>query len=381
MQAAQCNYDAAGQSDTDGETSSGLRGGRSVTEAPGFDARRFFGSSSLLLSTSEVPAMSFLPDLVLVFPLGSEKVFNSRELELLMKAITVQNRDVEVGSQSALERLQRRGTGASLREASGALLQDLSRHLANCGCRMKTFKSCDDDELFLLVFLGDSELLAQRDQAAKEIAHAQHYRFQTKFTATNIREKLHLTQTMHSEFEAAYMEFDRDLIEQAEQKYGKFKVEGSGQEDDGDTIFQQYSEGIAGKEGSFMRTVDRIRLLTGELLGFVNLDACLSRGLIVTYYGVHNQTKLNEFCKGQPESPEHYQHGHVVWASLNIVKMLAVLRPDYTPPIQEIRNYFGGTVAFYFLWLTHTVRALIWGCLSRSLALLVYSSFTTEKKK
>ncbi|CAK0794440.1 unnamed protein product, partial [Prorocentrum cordatum] len=308
----------------------------------------------------------YLPDLVIVFPLQGSRVIPARKLSPLLQDVLVlddgaDDDDVlggQIGIYYELKKLRARGTDVTLQEVREALLADLKRYLAKQYCSMQSFQSRDDDEHFLLISLGDPLLKAQDDDVAKTFAHNKRYSFQTNFTATNASEKLKVKQSMTSELDATYLEFDRDLVEDAEDVFGLFKHEGSKSKILG--LFRQYSDGLAGTPGSFMRTVDRVRLLVGSLEQLFDLEDCQGQGVISTYYAVHKATKLREFRWGQQPSRADFRMGHVPWANFRVCETLQGILPQYGPPVQEIRDYFGEMIGFYFAWLHYTTMAIVW---------------------
>jgi hypothetical protein len=142
----------------------------------------------------------------------------------------------------------------------------------------------------------------------------------------------------------------------------------------GPNNFRKYHEGIGGVDGTELRTVDRVRILMSMLNTFMDLEAALGIGLVANYYVPHKLSKLEEFRSGMDDGPSDYQRGHRAWSNFRLTTILRGLKiwdPQAQQPIQEIRDYFGERVAFYFLWMGFTIK---WLCFSVPAA-LVFSVF------
>jgi hypothetical protein len=246
-----------------------------------------------------------------------------------------------------------------------ALLRDMMLFLDDKGCSMHTFASRDNDELFLLVSIGNPMLQAQEDDAAKAFANHRRYRFQTKFQTmsktmqpTPFGERLNIHQRLNSTLETAYLEYNQEWVQQIQEMFESFQTDSCPRPSN--CMFKEYSEEIAGVRGSFMKTVDRVRMLVSELEGFFDIDDCVGQKLVSTYYAVHQASKLAEFRDGQKESREHFREGHATWSNFLPSLLVRSANPFYESPVHEVRDYFGALIAFYFAWLRYTSKAIFW---------------------
>lgn len=86
------------------------------------------------------------------------------------------------------------------------------------------------------------------------------------------------------------------------------------------------------------RGVDMTRLLYDKITDYLNLDETCRYGLVSAFFPCHHKSEL--------EGLADWAHVYRVW--------------HLQQPIEEVRNYFGEGIAFYFLFIETICRALRW---------------------
>jgi len=246
----------------------------------------------------------------------------------------------------ALEKKVKAEGPVDLDTVQNALLKDLTAYLVKNGCTTSAFMSCDKDELFVLISLGDSRKPAQDDPGALAAAQTLAVRLQTVLNPHNIL-KLSMKQQLKPG-EEAYAVFNEEVSATATTS---LRIGKPGSLD----LYKTYSEGIAGTNGSCLRTVDRYRILIGLLNSFLDLDDAMGCALVNDHYIPHKLSKLEEFRSGKADGP--YGAGHEAWSNFNYKTIVSPLSPfGEGIPATEIRNYFGERIGYYFLWLSFTAK-------------------------
>eukprot|EP00928_Gymnodinium_smaydae_P042204 TRINITY_DN2844_c0_g3_i1.p1 TRINITY_DN2844_c0_g3~~TRINITY_DN2844_c0_g3_i1.p1 ORF type:complete len:782 (-),score=180.58 TRINITY_DN2844_c0_g3_i1:114-2459(-) len=168
-----------------------------------------------------------------------------------------------------------------------------------------TFTSVDTDELFVCVKMSDA--------AAEVLADVGEYQLQVDPKAFP---KINIELPDDGEIAPAYIKFDEFM-----------KREG---------LLKEYEKPENPGTYSILRQVDRQRILYDKVRDFVSLPELHRLGLLLHSYPAHNAAALKKL-KGK-------------WGNLKLIC-------SCTQPIDEIRDYFGEAVAFYFLFVQHLGRA------------------------
>jgi hypothetical protein len=335
-----------------------------------------------------------IPDLVIVFPrpevtretdscmsLAPDTNFTAKQIEQFFDEVLVDRDKSEAGvdaKQDAKavgdiyprcskleETVRERETSGSkeqtpMVEVQNAMIEDMIRWMATKGLTTFGFRSCDKDELFICISLGDCTKPAQMDPVAMSFAEDAGTKLQTTFDSVTGDKKLHIKQEMEP-FEELYLPYNKDYFTAIEQtlNFPPMNDEASLREKG---AMRKYHDGLAGVNGSVLRTVDRARIVMTLINGFVDLEDALGLGLITNFYVPHKLSKLEEFRSGKKKGADAYDYEHDAWSNFywkTIMLGLRFWKASEQQPIQEIRDYFGEQVAFYFLWLGYTLRGLI----------------------
>jgi len=91
--------------------------------------------------------------------------------------------------------------------------------------------------------------------------------------------------------------------------------------------------------GSVSRGVDRISIIEKEIGWFLNMEAAVASGLLVTWYPVHNRWRLHEL-----------KH---MWGRWDLIFDLT-----FKQPVNHLWHYFGSRLAFMFAWTGFYSKAL-----------------------
>mmetsp|Transcript_106665 Transcript_106665/g.318859 ORF Transcript_106665/g.318859 Transcript_106665/m.318859 type:complete len:765 (-) Transcript_106665:42-2336(-) len=175
------------------------------------------------------------------------------------------------------------------------------------GCRLVQFTSMDNTKLFMCV--------AMSDRLAEQFADMADYPLQLDIRSL---EKLGIKIQDSRGVVPAYVRFD------------------AFQKDAG--LLRLYQKPESPEETCVLRRVDRIRLLYDKITDYVDLPEMELMGL-VNYLPCHNVATLAQLNRK--------------WARNSRVLL------TLTQPIDRIRNYFGESVAFYFLFVQELSRAMV----------------------
>jgi hypothetical protein len=242
-------------------------------------------------------------------------------------------------------------------DVQNAVIEDIIHWMAKKGLTTFGFMSCDEDELFICISLGDCMKPAQMDPVAMSFAENAGTQLQTTFDGATGNDKLRILQKIKP-FEEMYLPYNKEYFESIDKNLG-FPDAGNLNRQG---ALKKYHDGLSGVNGSVLRTVDRARIVMTLLNSFIDIEDALGMGLITNYYVPHKLSKLEEFRSGKQKGAADYDYPHDPWSNFHwrtIFRGLMCWDASKQQPIQEIRDYFGEQVAFYFLWLGYTVRWLL----------------------
>jgi len=169
------------------------------------------------------------------------------------------------------------------------------------------FTSEDCDQFFLCIKMSNG--------LAEQLADMGEYPVQLSLHAL---EDLHIKISDKSEVVPAFVDYDTGI-----RKKGWLKPQDSPGDSDADAV---------------LRPVDKMRLLYDKIIDYIDIHDLERLGFITAFFADHNKSVLLPVKKR--------------WANFYYVFMP-------TQPIDEIRDYFGEGVAFYFLFLAFIVRGLL----------------------
>jgi len=180
---------------------------------------------------------------------------------------------------------------------------------ASAGVEVFKFTSEDCEELFVCVKISDNlaETLAQMGDYSVQLA-----------ASDNCLDKLHVKISDKANMIPAFVNYDHHMQE--------------------DGLVKMHEKSHKPGEFTLLRSVDSMRLLYDKITDYIDLHELKRMGLISTVYLGHNKDNLVFF--------------HTHWSSFR-----KILWP--AQPIDEIRDYFGEGVAFYFLFLGFLAKGLL----------------------
>mmetsp|Transcript_70387 Transcript_70387/g.228831 ORF Transcript_70387/g.228831 Transcript_70387/m.228831 type:complete len:784 (-) Transcript_70387:139-2490(-) len=178
----------------------------------------------------------------------------------------------------------------------------------DAGIEMHKFTSEDCDELFVCVKVSDA--------LASSLAEMGGYPLELK---PDSLERLHIKLADKRNLVPAFVNCDMELS-----RHGWFAM---------------YEKPEQSGEFSILRPVDRMRLLHNKITDYLDLHELQRTGLLKDMFPAHNKKSLVLLL----ESWANFRH---------------MLSP--AQPFDEIRDYFGEAVAFYFLFLGFLVKGLLW---------------------
>lgn len=179
-----------------------------------------------------------------------------------------------------------------------------------CGIEVFKFTSEDCDELILCIKMSDklSDKLAQMGDYPVQLSR-------------ECLETLHIKLTERDGLVPAFVTYEPHLAE--------------------DGLVAMYEKPHKPGEFTMLRTIDSMRLLYDKLTDYIDLHELERLGLISGMYLAHDRDQVMFFQD--------------TWASFRNILWPA-------QPIDEIRDYFGEGVAFYFLFLGFLAKGLFWLC-------------------
>jgi len=184
---------------------------------------------------------------------------------------------------------------------------------------VKSFKSVDEDELFLRVDIRNPEV--SEFYASKFSMRLQ--------TTKQLTKALGIDQPW-KDVSPGFVIYDQAFVDHQRQNLGQSK----------DVIFRKYFG--TREAGTIFRQVDRIRIIYAVMNEMVDLECLAKFGIVVTHFPVHIGKSLCEF---------KYD-----WASFWPRRLLDL---SVWQPLDHIKDYFGELVAFYYVWAGFTVKLFI----------------------
>jgi len=175
------------------------------------------------------------------------------------------------------------------------------------GIEVFKFVSEDCEELFLCVKM--------KDNLAEALAEMGEYSVQLSPTCL---EKLHIKITDQTNLVPAFVNFEPHVLE--------------------DQLMMVYEKPNEPGAHTALRTIDSMRLLYDKVTDYIDLHELERMGLVSNIYLGHNREQL-------------------LWFVENWACFYKILWPEQ--PIDEIRDYFGEGVAFYFLFLGFMAKGLL----------------------
>jgi anoctamin-10 len=213
-----------------------------------------------------------------------------------------------------------------LGELRKACMKDFSVWLPRMGFDVKTFKSVDEDELLMYISLDNPA--AQKFYADKANMHLQ--------VSEDTVKKMGITypaECSPDETSPPWITYDSTFDDDQISKNPAFQGMKS--------VYKSIYKIKDPDNGSFIRQIDAIRVIRRSIQRLVDLDDMVGSGILAAKYPIHVLQPLDEL--------------RAEWACFFPSKML---NPFSAQPINRLRNYFGESVAFYFAFISLTVRRL-----------------------
>jgi len=204
-----------------------------------------------------------------------------------------------------------------------ALLQDTVEYLPTRGFDVQAFASCDSDEMFVRITIGNEDVVQHYFRA-----HSQQVQL-----SKGLIKKLGIAQDpTESSSAPPWIVFDPALG----QTLSEEGVKDLNPTELGD-VYRTYHG--TRPEGSVARSIDRIAIVEHELGKIFNVEGAVDEGLVVDWYPVHNRRRMTEL-----------KH---MWGRWGLVWDFS-----FAQPIHHLRHYFGSRVAFVFAWTGFYAKAL-----------------------
>jgi hypothetical protein len=193
-----------------------------------------------------------------------------------------------------------------------ALLKDIYKQTPEWGFDITSFKSIDDDELFVCVSLTSHEAITyyiDRDSIDLQLRG-------------DIAARLGVDQDQSDPCSSPpSIPFDRRTIR-------GLCEQGLTTSENGDDLFREY---VGSGKGACISSMECFRIVYGEFARCVDLGAAQDEGLVACSYAVHNPKRIAEL--------------KAMWANWGMLMDFS-----FEQPIPYLRDYFGTRVAFLFAW-------------------------------
>lgn len=221
------------------------------------------------------------------------------------------------------------GSGSSKKVKIGELrkacMKDFSVWLPHMGFTVKCFKSIDEDELMMYISLDN--IVAQKFYADKANMHLQISEETVKKMGIE-----YPADAPPEERSPPIIPYDSSFDEDQIKNNPAFK----GMK----TVYKDNYK-IKDKEGCFLRQIDCIRIIRRSIMRLVDLDDMVASKILAAKYPIHCLQPLDEL--------------RTEWASFKPAKLL---NPWSALPLNRLRNYYGEGVAFYFAFISLSVKRL-----------------------
>lgn len=187
-----------------------------------------------------------------------------------------------------------------------SFLDSLSASLKG-GVQVFTFLSECGEQLFLCVKISDemADMIAEMDEYPVQLS-------------ANCLDSLHIRISNTADLVPAYVTFDTEMKQRS--------------------LYKVFNHPQFHGETSVLRNVDHLRVLYAKVTDYIDIHEMKRLGLLLCIFSDHNKRELLRI-RGR-------------WASLRLL-----FYPSQ--PIEEVRDYFGENLAFYFLFLNFMIRGVL----------------------
>mmetsp|Transcript_6979 Transcript_6979/g.17189 ORF Transcript_6979/g.17189 Transcript_6979/m.17189 type:complete len:904 (+) Transcript_6979:102-2813(+) len=263
--------------------------------------------------------VSFTPDFMMVFDNPGED-HGDEETEVAqetMERLLLEHTDAESFLRLKALMKQEKTTKSAVR---AAVIQDIHDFLPSCGFEVTTFASVDKARLHMAVAVQSEEVV-------------DHY-FQNRHLPCQIQkglvEKMGIAQDPHEPASnPPWVRYDKTVPD-------RIKKDVQGVQSVAD-VYRMYKG--THPEGSIARSIDRTRIIFGELTRNFEVVGAKEEGVLLDWYPVHNRRRLHEL--------------KAMWATTAVM-----LDFSFRQPAHVIHHYYGARVAFIFVWAGYYCKAL-----------------------